>query len=224
MIDFYADVMNTAVVRNPDILEILNKQVDLVRKVDLDLVHRVGEEADRDYYVSREYCDKIRYMGAGHLGFPEQSYGFELAEGKINYRDEKRKFELEQEANEIGHELQAYLGAHNKALHMIYPPGGFIGWHNNANAPGYNILFTWSEKGDGYWEHIDPKTGEVVHIPDVEGWQCKYGYYGTYAEPERICYHAASTNCLRSTVAFVFNADETGKMMAEMVVEEIETA
>ena len=224
MINFYADVMNTAVVRNPDILEILNKQSDLVKRLDLEKVNWTnGANIDRDYYVSHEYCDKIRYMGAGHLGFPEASKGVELSEGRFNYNGDN-KLGIEKEALDIGTELHQYLGAYTKALHMVYPPGGFIGWHNNANAPGYNILFTWSETGDGYWEHIDPKTGELVRIPDIAGWQCKYGYYGTYDEPERLCYHAASTNCLRTTVAYVFNADERGKMMAEMVVEEIETA
>ena len=224
MIDFFADVMNPAVVRNPDILAILDKQVELVRKVDLD---KVGMERnpDRDWYVSEEYCEKIKYMGAGHLGYPESSLGFEIAEGKFAYnRTLAERNDLIAEAHKIGIELCTYLGAHNKALHMIYPPGGYIGWHNNANASGYNILFTWSEKGEGYWEHIDPKTGKTVRIPDVAGWQCKYGYFGSYREPERLCYHAASTDCLRTTVAFIFNADETGKMMAEMVVEEIETA
>ena len=125
---------------------------------------------------------------------------------------------------ELVNEVCMFLGAHRKALSMVYPPGGFIGWHNNANAGGYNIIFTWSEKGDGQWEHIDPITKEHVVIPDVEGWQCKYGYYGTYDEYDKILYHAARTNCLRSTIAFVFNSDETGKRMAEHVVEEIQTA
>jgi hypothetical protein len=114
------------------------------------------------------------------------------------------------------------LGVRYNALFAIYPPGGYISWHNNQNAPGYNVLLTWSENGDGYWEHLDPKTNKIERINDVPGWQCKYGYYGTYEEGmDNVLYHAAATNCWRATIAFVFDKNEGGRMMSEMLIEEI---
>ena len=61
-------------------------------------------------------------------------------------------------------------------------------------------------------------------IKDVPGWQCKYSYYGSYDDGlDKVLYHCAHTNCLRVTFAFVFNRDVTGRRMAEMLIEEIET-
>ena len=39
---------------------------------------------------------------------------------------------------------------------MWYPKDGYIAWHNNWNVPGYNVLFTYTETGNGYWRHINP--------------------------------------------------------------------
>ena len=48
----------------------------------------------------------------------------------------------------------------------MYPPGGYISWHNNANASAYNLIFTWSETGDGYFKYIDGETKEEIVIKD----------------------------------------------------------
>ena len=47
----------------------------------------------------------------------------------------------------------------------MYPPGGYISWHNNANASAYNLVFTWSESGNGYFKYIDGETKKEI----VEG-------------------------------------------------------
>ena len=224
--DFFKAPMNTASIRNGDLIELLNKFSDLVQEIDVNEISTLRDmtEVGDDWYTSQEYCKKIMYKGREHFGFPEASHGYELRAHFFRHDDKVKQVEYCNRGEKIVDDIVMYLGAHRKALSMVYPSGGYIGWHNNANAPGYNIIFTWSSEGDGHWEHIDPKTKEHVVIPDVKGWQCKYGYYGTYDEPDKLLYHAAKTNCLRATVAFVFNSDETAKRMAEHVVEEIETA
>jgi hypothetical protein len=222
--NFHEKPMNTAVIRNAEFIELLDEYADFVKSIDLNRVANLHPDEDADWYCSQEYCNQIMHRGREHFGFPEAARGFEVRADQFRYKDLDGQVELGKIGEELVNEVCMFLGAHRKALSMVYPPGGFIGWHNNANAGGYNIIFTWSEKGDGQWEHIDPITKEHVVIPDVEGWQCKYGYYGTYDEHDKIVYHSARTNCLRSTIAFVFNSDETGKRMAEHVVEEIQTA
>ena len=65
---------------------------------------------------------------------------------------------------------------------------------------------------------------QMVRIDDVPGWQCKYGYYGSYIEgKEKVLYHAAATNCWRMTIAFVFNKEEGGRKMSEMLVEDLQS-
>ena len=49
----------------------------------------------------------------------------------------------------------------------------FIGWHNNANASAYNLIFTWSETGDGYFKYVDGYTGDEIVIPDKKGGNVK---------------------------------------------------
>jgi len=61
---------------------------------------------------------------------------------------------------------------------QYYPPGGYMSWHDNHNAPGWNILFTWSEKGDGFFRWYDLETGKIETMLDRPGWSAKIGYYG----------------------------------------------
>ena len=222
--DFHKDCMQSAVIRNSELLDLLDRYLEIVKEIDLDQVPGMGDPANGDWFTCEEYRNKIIYKARDHGGYPENYYGFEFKPKEFKYNDVNKHAYFLTAANNIGDEIMTYIGARNRALQMVYPPGGFIGWHNNANAAAYNVIFTWSETGDGYWEHIDPKTKELVRIDDIPGWQCKYGYYGTYDEPDRVIYHAARTNCLRTTIAFMFNVDATGKMMAEQLIEDIETA
>ena len=80
-------------------------------------------------------------------------------------------------------------------------------------------MFTWSETGDGWFDYWDIEKKERVRVPDVEGWQCKMGYFGSYDQPDRLCWHAASTDCLRITCAYVFAEAET---IWQDVIDDIE--
>jgi hypothetical protein len=215
--------MNNAVIRNEELKEILNRISDTVQKLDFSKVRNIPKNETAEEWCNEQYRKHIQNKGMGHDGYPELLYGAILEHEKFSYENEEERSILLENMNSAANDLCSWSGSHHRALTAIYPPGGFISWHNNANASGYNILFTWSESGDGQWEHIEPNTGEHVVIPDIKGWQCKYGYYGSYDDPDKVLYHAARTNCLRSTVAFVFNGDERGRNMAEMLIDEIET-
>jgi len=154
-------------------------------------------------------------MGSSHDGFP-------LHLRAHNFKgDAYRDPEIFTEFTHLNNEIQTLLGTKANALATIYPPGGFISWHNNANASAYNLIFTWSENGDGYWKHIDPYTGEEVHVQDAPGWQCKAFYFGSYEDsPEDIVYHMASTDCWRMTLSYIF--DRRHKDYWEEVISEIE--
>ena len=122
---------------------------------------------------------------------------------------------------ELNNKLQIILATYNNALCTVYPPGGFISWHNNANASAYNLIFTWSETGDGYWKHIDPYTKEQIIIKDKPGWQCKAFFFGGYADdPNSLVYHAASTDCWRMTISYVF--DRKHEQLQDDIIEELE--
>ena len=218
----YEDVMNKIDIKNESLLKILEECSSLINSPLLRDIKISCDNQNMDDWVSEKYLNNIVSMGRKHDGFPVSAKSFSLQVGQFNLGNSEKDLQLTRLINNLNVRLIAELGVRNNALFMVYPPGGYISWHNNANASGYNVLLTWSEKGDGAWQHVNPKTGEIVTIPDVKGWQCKYGFYGQYDDgDEKLVYHCAYTNCWRMTIAFVYNRDEIGRNMAEMLLEDI---
>ena len=69
----------------------------------------------------------------------------------------------------VKYDFASELGAHTSALLSYYPPGGFVGWHTNYDANAYQVLFTWSETGEGFFEYYDKQKDEIIKIDDVPG-------------------------------------------------------
>ena len=239
--DMHKEVMNKAVIRNEEFKEILEPISEIPSMIDWEPTlenfsyareEDVGafpgrEGLDLDWITSDEYLQKIMDAGRGHNGYPDGLLGVAPHPGDGGDRTIVWKEGINRPAEMVKErvlELTQFTGVRNRALTTIYPPGGGIGWHNNANASAYNVIITWSEKGDGFWEHVDPVSRKRVVIPDVAGWQCKYGFFGSYEDgPLSLCYHRARTNCMRMTLGFTFDRSENGKKMAEMLIEEIQT-
>jgi hypothetical protein len=110
--------------------------------------------------------------------------------------------------------LQRVLGGRNSALTALYPSDGYIGWHHNGNAPGYNILFSYSLDGDGCFKYYDYETKEIKVVQDQVGWNVKVGYYPSEnIEPENVYWHAAETKNPRLSVAFIVDDRNIWKSM-----------
>ena len=182
---------------------------------------------DADYYTGDEYFQKIYDMGKSHNGFPEVIVSHSFGIGQLRFENDAGNSNIIPEVSEKQQSfltnIQTTFNLKRPALFAVYPPGGYISWHNNANAAAYNFIFTWSETGDGYWKHWDNKEKKMIKIPDVKGWQCKAGYFGSYNDPpEKLVYHTAKTNCLRMTIAFVLDKREISQGMQEWVIEDIQ--
>jgi hypothetical protein len=217
------DIMRSVNIKNKEILDILNDFKNIwwdKRETDLTKFKLTCKEANRQDYINTEYKNKIINMGSAHDGYPEKIKGYSL---KLCSDDEQKFSDLKinSDYSKINEKLQYTLSTRHNALGSVYPPGGFISWHNNANASAYNLIFTWSEIGNGYWKHIDPYTGKDVIVPDVPGWQCKAFYFGSYDDdPNDIVYHMASTDCWRMTISYTF--DRYHKQFWKDVIEDIE--
>ena len=48
---------------------------------------------------------------------------------------------------------------------MCILSAGYIS-HTNWNAPGYNLIFSWSENGDGWLALRNPNTGQIITYND----------------------------------------------------------
>ena len=213
-------------IKNQDFLDILNEYKDvLMKKEDGDDTPLIAKEIpighvneDASKWVSDSYMKEIISMGSRHDGFPKVLKGFS---GLKHESDDMKGKVIKDASRVLNSKLIEFLSCRNNALNACYPPGGFISWHNNANAPGYNIIITWSETGEGWFDYWDSEKQERVRVQDKPGWQAKMTYFGPYETPNKLCYHAAYTDCYRITVAFVFaEADE----FWEEVIEDLETA
>ena len=224
--------MQDVPVRNRHLLRLLNQYRDFLMN-DLDgfqeNFHLTCQEdaSNRHWWVGDDYLREVINQGTDHEGFPDSMHGYEVSVHRKGHefftRDAAPVFRKEKtaELSTMMKNLIDWLGVRHNALTAFYPPGGYISWHNNANASAYNLIFSWSETGNGYFKYVDPETKEVVKMKDHSGWQCKAAYFGHYGEPERLFYHAASTDCWRITVSFTFDTSDLSELFREDLLEEI---
>ena len=208
-------------IKNKVLLDILDRivytyTVEYANKEGL-LRHR-GDPKNREYHTSEEYLKHLISIGTNHSGFGEKGYNIGMRpKSDLLVENEEYKLKWEQ----IDNSLKGELGAYMTSLSCFYPPNGYIEWHNNANASAYNVLFTWSETGEGWFKYLDPTTQEIVTVPDPKGWSCKAFYFGDYSDPDNLVYHCASTDCNRLTWALTTKFDEDyWKDLIEHISEE----
>jgi hypothetical protein len=173
----------------------------------------------RDGGVTPEYACGEEYLthmqGKKVDGFPEKTNGVDLLKYTTPHGSVRAALKT------LDEELLAWSGSRNNAVKMLYPKGGYMGWHHNANAAGNNILLSWSEKGEGFFRYQNPITREIVTIQDTPGWTCKVGYYGGWSEKDKIIWHCASAEHEeRFTLGYII----PHKGMWEDMYEDIQTS
>ena len=219
-------------VNNPELLEILNQYAELHKLEGFEEnCHLTSAQniRQRPYYVGHDYKQEIIDQGRAHEGFPDEMVAYNLKTSDKNHKifssdaDPIFKRDLTHLLGDLNARMMNFLSTKHNALCAVYPPGGFISWHNNANAPGYNLVFSYSEGGEGYFEYVHPETKEVIRCEDESGkWTCKAAFFGPYDEPEKLLYHAASSeDSWRVTVSYIFDWSDASDSFREMVLEDI---
>lgn len=171
-------------INNPELRNILDTFMDVLLACDRSKFPYDKKDITSDYACSMEYLEHMQ--GKQVTGFPEKTHGVDL----MRFNPPQR--ELRDALSKLDEDLISWSGSRNNAVKMLYPKGGYMGWHHNANAPGYNILLSWSKEGKGYFRYQDPITKEIVTMQDAPGWTCKVGYYGPFHEPNRMVWHCAN--------------------------------
>lgn len=192
--------MKSFEIRNERVISLLEQIRYLYRdKYDVQQTNNMlgSDDDDHNYWLSETYRDAIIGMGTNHHGGPANARSYALKPD--HYKGNNPEYASD--FNNVSNDIMTELGIRVNALSQLYPPQGFISWHNNADAPGYNLIFTWSETGDGWFKYID-EDGKEVTMQDTKGWSLKAGYFGDY-DDGKLCYHAAYTNCWRMTHSFV---------------------
>ncbi len=163
---------------------------------------------------SDEYLFKAFELKLTDFGFPRALKGTNLGEMQRMSPNDSVVAKIPNIMSRIGR----FLGTPNQALSMYYPDDGYIGWHHNGNASGYNILMTYSQDGNGGFSFWDYGTKSIKTIPDKKGWSVKVGYYpNEKKEPNRVYWHMAKTTKARVTIAWVLNQKEMWKNMIDEI-------
>ena len=198
--------------KNPRVLNLLEKFRYLYReKYDITKTtvraHGVEPEPSAEDWISEEYLKKVMSLGKKHIGVPSASLSYCIK--PEHYIGSPHDYQLYKEdfrgVNDI---LKEELGLRCSALSQLYPPKGFIDWHNNANASAFNVVFTWSETGDGRFKWYDMEKKEIITMKDKKGWRCKAGYFASYGDDVPVTYHCAYTNCWRMTHSYTLGFDK----------------
>ena len=223
--------MSEVVIRNKDLQKVLDGFSDemLSKPSHNDekywTFHEWQDIGKGEYYCSRDYLDDCLSRD-GLVGPPDRYFAQPISKMVREDRDMWEGF-----MQKVKYDFASELGAHTSALLSYYPPGGFVGWHTNYDANAYQVLFTWSENGDGYFRYYDKHKDEIVTIPDVPGWQCRHFYFGAEHEVDKHCWHAAYAGCQRITLAYKFvnngssdnPEDAQARALRDMLIEEIES-
>ena len=144
--------MQDVPVRNNELIALLDAIKDTYREENFENYFHlecVQDKKYRDFYVGNEYLREIVDQGRDHEGFPDHFVGYEISTHREGHeffeRDTPPSYRTKMTADlaSKNKSLIEWLGVRTNALTAIYPPGGFISWHNNANAAAYNLIFSW---------------------------------------------------------------------------------
>jgi hypothetical protein len=214
-------------IRNKELLDTLNSFIDDFYSEDdyndsKYWVYSSEEDMSKgEYYCSDEFLEEC--MKGDLIGPPHRHFAQPIS--KMVREDQKWAPFMQK----VKYDFAAELGAYTSALLSFYNEGGFVGWHTNYDATAYQVLFTWSKNGDGYFRYRDNKTGEIVTIQDKPGWQCRHYYFGPEDEPHNHCWHSAYAGCDRITLAYKFvgngehsKESEQARYLRDLLIEDIE--
>jgi len=197
-------------IKNKEIINLLNDYSTWIENLNKSVFKLQGKVDENDYYTEEEYFKTIDKEN--HIGWPEVSYGAD-----ISYTN-RTSIDLRERIRRIDSDFNDILSAKHCAVKMYYPEGGYMGWHNNHNASGYNILFSYTKNGNGYFRYKDPITLETITMHDAPGWTAKVGYYGNLEEKDKIYWHCARAYETRLTLGFII----PDKNFWEMMIEDIQ--
>ena len=215
--------MKTVPLNNQRLMDLLCKSDSIsndIKKLDFDITtlsHNVTPAFDGKSPYGDEYLNLAMELDKTQFGFPRHSRGI----CKLHTENEFVDVDLTARMNSYARRITTNIGAERNALFMIYPPGGYIGWHHNGNAPGYNVLFTYNETDQGWFKYRDATSGKVITIQDTVGWSCKAGYYTPLndGDSDSLFWHAAHNDTWRRTLAFVTPDKEMWLEMIDQIAD-----
>lgn len=204
---------------NPELMEILDPFTTWFFERDKKNL-KLNGQADGKSGLKEEHTDAAYLVEmkkkTNLTGYPEKTYGVDMGQQIDNTPHSWRKTIIQ-----LDSDLNIFFGSAFSAVKMYYPPKGFMGWHCNANCPGFNIIMSYTKTGKGWFRYQDPISGKLITLKDKPGWNAKVAYFGHWKEPDKIVWHCARANGEeRLTLAYVIPHEEMWKMMCDDIVVE----
>ncbi len=85
-----------------------------------------------------------------------------------------------------------------KSGHFLYPPGGFMSWHTNANGYGWRLYINYVEEpGKSFFRYRDPDTGKIMTL-----WDKEWNFRVFKIDPKRLFWHAVYSETNRYSFGF----------------------
>lgn len=86
---------------------------------------------------------------------------------------------------------------------FLYPEGGFMGWHTNANEPGLRVYFVYANSKDScFFRYLDQENREVVTDWDKKGWQARA--FKISEHPTEYFWHCVNAEDKRISIGYCF--------------------
>jgi len=174
--------------------------------------HEYGMHIKPSYFMSEEFLREWK-LNMPHSGFPEEHMAMPIS-NIVRHRPDLKDFEMR-----VRNGFSEEIGAHSSALFNYYPPEGGVGWHTNWNASAYQVLFTWSRDGNGFFRYYDKAKDKVVTIKDKPGWQARHYFFAEESDVDNHCWHAAYTESDRITLAYKFIGKEAIPLRDDLILE-----
>jgi hypothetical protein len=196
--------MKEILIKNKEILERLNGFLVAFEKADTSLLpieFRKSGNENQQIAVSEKYLEAMIKL---NQATPACINGCDLIHWDRN-PEKPMDDAWKAITNDISHNFTRELGAQQNALACYYPKGGFIGWHDNNDVPGWTLLFNWSETGNSFYRYRDCETHDIHTIRDKPGWSCKTGFYG---HGPLSTFHCAASYEPRWSIAFYLRDKE----------------
>lgn len=153
--------------------------------------------------ASDAYLYEIMKRKPEDFGYPTATYGMSI---DMKMMHSAKFMEHSKEYEKLAKRLATFLGIPVNAVACIYPEDGFMGWHHNGNASGYNVLFSYSTDGEGSFDYWDQTEKKIVEMKDTVGWSAKVGRFPGYADGyDRLFWHRARTKNPRITLGWIIN-------------------
>tara|TARA_B100002019_G_C21261525_1_gene597016 strand:+ start:114 stop:914 length:801 start_codon:yes stop_codon:yes gene_type:complete len=198
-------------VNDPEVISILEKMGDYLDAIDIDRL-KVKKGRQNRINVKEALCDNYREVFSKQVR-PGPPWHQKICDLLLDLEQRKRDHYIADLATDLGKRITG----RKQALSAIYPPGGYLAWHHNADVPGRNLIFTWSKTGEGVFRYFNNTKGYYFDIPDHKGWNVKSfdWYRHGITDREGYSWHCAGTECLRATVAFVIDDNQMSNEMLE---------